>query len=806
MIRDLTRAFRTLRRSPGFTALTVLTLGLGIGATTTLFSVLDSVLWRPLKFAQSERLVSVLEGGSGDNQPTSPACFTAIRDAGSLVDVTATYMWNPVLRGTDRPSEVRGLRTTPGLFDLLRRRAQIGRSFTADLTDAPEEESRVVVLSHGLWQRVFGGDPDILGRQVSLDGVSFNIVGVMPPDFAFPTFWADGAELWAPFLLTPEASRSGSRFLRVFARLDDGASLGEAQAEMDVLAERLRREDPEGNEDLRLHVAPLMEPTVGHARTALWVLFGMVGLVLLIACANVASLFLARAAGRRREIAVRLAMGAGRARLMSELFLAESLLLALLGGAVGLALSAWSLEALVAFGSDDIPRLAEIELDLQGLAFTLVISLLTSVFFGLVPSLALRDSDLRQSLHQSARSVGLPPGDRLRRGLVVAEVTLTVVLLAGAGLLARSFQHLSSFDPGFERRDVLTLQLSLRGTRHAEPERQNAFFESLLEEVGAVPGVLHAGLMNHLPVGDDIWTHAFRISGRGEPVPGETPKATVRVASPGLFETLDIQLLAGRTFSDSDDEDAPRVALINQTLARRYFPGEDPVGQRFRHGRSDSDGPEWTIIGVVHDIQQYKLTDVIRPEIVFPYAQNPLGFWPKASLVVRTATDPAALAATIQDRLWALEPELSISNVRSMEALLTDSIGATGFQTFTLTLFALLGIVLSTVGVYGVMSYLVAWRRSDIGVRMAVGADRSQILHWVLGDGLRLAVWGVVLGLALAWLTGGAMAGLLHGVDPNDALTLVAAAVGLLIVAGAATLLPAYRAARLDPLHCLRQE
>jgi len=596
MLSNLVRAFRTLRRRPGFTALAVLTLGLGVGATTTVFSVLDSVLWRPLPFEDPERLVSVLEGSPGDDLPTSPATYTALEEqAGSLDHVTATFYWTPVLRGADRPREVQGLRTTPGLFELLRSRAAMGRTYRRDLADDPAEEQQVVVLGHGLWQREMGGDPNVLGREISLDGETFTVVAVMPPDFGFPTFWADGAELWAPFVLGPEQRGSHSRFLRVFARLAEGSELSEARAEAALLAERLVQENPEANAGLELTVSPLLEPTVGHARTALWTLFGMVALVLLIACANVASLFLARTVGRRRELAVRQALGAGRLRLLGQL-VTEGLVLAVLGGTLGVMLSAWGLEALVAFGPEDLPRLGELELDLQGLAFALAVSLTAGALFGLLPALTLRGWRLRGALQQGARVGGFPAGDRLRRGLVVAEVALTVALVASAGLLARSFHHLASFDPGFERHGVLTLQLSLVGTRHAEPENQTPFFDALLAEVATVPGVEGAGLINHLPVGDDIWVHTFRISGQPEPAPGETPQATVRVASPGLFDALGIELLAGRPFTEADRGDAPRVALVNQSLVQRYFPDEDPVGQRFRRGRSGDD-PEWTIVG-----------------------------------------------------------------------------------------------------------------------------------------------------------------------------------------------------------------
>ena len=803
MFAELIRSFRILRRDRGFALLTVLVLGLGIGATTALFGVLDSVLWRPLPFDESERLVSVLEGARGENLPTSPAGFVALaEESEALTDVTATFYWTPVLRGAERPTEVQGLATTAGLFDLLRSRALLGRAFESKLAEAPEAEAQVVVLGHSLWQRAFGGDREILGREISLDGEIHTVVAVMPADFAFPTFWAEGAELWAPFRFSPEQRSSGSRFLRVFARLEDGFTLEQARAEASLLAKQIEASDPRDNAGMRLQVSPLLEPTVGDTRTALWVLFGMVGLVLLVACANVASLFFARAVRRRQELAVRRALGAGRARSAVHL-LGESLWLALFGGLLGLAVGAWSLDAIVAFGPEDLPRLAEIEMEPRALLFALAVALGTGLVFGLVPVLAQSRWDLRQALQPVQRSSGDAADDRWRRGLVIVEVALTVVLLAGAGLMMRSFHHLSEFDPGFQREQLLTLKLSLRGTEHEEADAQSGFYRSVLESVGALPGVSSAGLINHLPVGGDIWTHAFYIEGRPEPQPGAEPKATVRVASLDLLATLGIERVAGRSFGPGDHVDAPRVALVNEALAQQYFPGVDVVGQRFRRGR-DADAPEWTIVGVVRDFRQFQLTDEIRPEVIFPYAQNPLRFWPKASLVVRTETDPAALVATVQDALWRLDPDLSIAGVRPMATLLDDTIGESRFQAFALAVFALAALVLSAVGVYAVMSYTVVSRRAEIGIRMAIGAGRRQILSWIVAGGLRLVGIGIAVGLGLSWLARRSMQSLVFGVQTGDLPTLLAAGLVLAVVAIGAILRPAMRAAGVDPMSSLR--
>ncbi|MDA8017577.1 MAG: ABC transporter permease [Thermoanaerobaculia bacterium] len=802
MLRELTRPLRTLRRDRSFTLLVILVLGLGIGSTTTLFSVLDSVLWRPLPFDGSDRLVSVLEGEPGEHAPTSPAVYSSVV-AGSrtLVDVTATYLWNPVLRGTGHPTEVRGLATTAGLFDLLRSRAKLGGTFDAGLERLPESDAQVVVLGHALWQRVFGADPAILGNTISLDGEAHTVVAIMPPDFAFPTFWAEGAELWAPFRLSPEQVGSHSRFLRVFARLRDGTTLDRAQAEMNVLAQRLEAESPRANADLQFQVSPLLESTVGDTRTALWVMFVMVGLVLFVACANVASLFFARALRRKSDFAVRRALGASRARSAAQ-FVGESLWLAVLGGLFGLVLCIWSLDAVVAWGPADLPRLGEIEMEPRAVLYTLGLSLVSGMIFGSVPVFAQGRWHLRESLRPSG-AAGVGTGDRLRKALVVVEVACTVVLLAGAGTMIRSFQHLTQFDPGFDRHNLLTLQLSLRGTDYEEPAAQWRFFDALLQAANAEPGVLNAGLINHLPVGDDIWTHSFRIVGQPEPAPSETPSATLRVASAELFETLGIELIAGRGFEASDHAHAPRVAMVNDTLAQQYFPGTEAVGQRFRQGSSDE---EWTVIGVVHDFRQFRLTDDVRPEMIFPYTQSPLGSWPKSSLVVRTDLDPMALAPALQDRLWRLAPELSISNVRSMASLLDGTVAESRFQALALTIFATVALILSAVGLYGVMSYLVAWRGPDIGVRMAVGADRRDILRWIFADGLGLVGVGLTLGLGAAWTARRALESLVHGVEAADWVTLTGSGLVLMVVAFVAIGRPALRAARLDPVTCLRGE
>ncbi|MEM7354439.1 MAG: ABC transporter permease [Acidobacteriota bacterium] len=799
LIRDIRYAVRSLLRAPGFTVVAVLTLALGIGANTAIFSVFNGVLLRPLDYPQSDHLVAVFDGY---RSPTSPANFLDLREQSERVEQwTAAHPWSPVLRGEERPEQLQALKATPSLFDLLGVDAALGRTFRPSVDAANEQ---VAVLGHALWQRRFGSDPEIVGRALSLDGADYVVIGVMPAGFEFPPFWATGAELWVPLVFTPEQQEDRQAgFLRLFGRLVPGADLHAARSEIKSLAGRLASAYPEVNEGLELTVEALMEPVVGGVRSALGVLLGTVGFVLLIACANVANLFMVRASARRGEIAIRSALGAGRANVLRQL-LTESLVLALVAGGLGLLLGLWGLEALVALAPENVPRLAEISFDGRVFAFSLMIALLTGGLFGLFPALSVLRSDLRDALREGSRQVAERRGGGARRALVVAEISLSLILLVGAALMLQSLARLWTLDPGFRTANVLTMDLSLAGSEHEPAERQGPFFDQLVAEVGALPGVTGVGLINHLPIGGDIWRLPFQIEGRPAPSPSESPRATVRTISPTLLATMDIPVLTGRGFDQRDRADSQPVVLVSQSLAERYWGQEPVVGQRIRSG---GDEAEWlTIVGVVGDVRQWELSEDITPGLYRPYSQNPFAWFTQTSLVMQTAAEPAALVSTVANRIWELEPNVPIAQIRTMNEILAGAVWRQRFNASLLALFAGLALVLAAVGIYGVMSFSVLRRRSEIGVRMALGAGRRQILQWVVGQGLWITACGLVVGLLGAAALSRFLGSLLFEVPVTDPRTFVAVSVLLAFVALVACYLPARRASRLDPLSSLRSE
>ncbi len=801
MTQDLRFAVRSLLRAPGFTAVAMLTLALGIGANTAIFSVVNAVLLRPLTYEDPDRLVAIFED---ERSPTSPGNFLAWKEESRHFEtMTAAHPWSPVLRGWDRPDQLQGLKATPALFDLLGAAAERGRTF---LETQSLDEDRVVVLGHELWQRRFGGDVDLVGRTLSLDGEDYTVIGIMPPGFAFPPFWATEAELWVPLTFDAETRHDhGSRFLRVFARLRQGSDLEQGRAEIETLTRRLVAAHPEANDGMTVRVESLREPVVSDIRGALVVLLGAVALVLAIACANVANLFLVRSSARRREIAVRAALGAGRASLVRQL-LTESTVLALAAGGLGLLLGLWGVEALVTLGPENVPRLAEINLDLRVFLFTLATSLVTGAVFGLFPVANVLRWDLNDSLRQGSRQLGGRRSGRLRSALVVAEIALALMLLAGAGLLLQSLARLVTLDPGFRSDKVLTLGLSLAGSAHAPAERQNPFFEQLLDEVRAVPGVEGAAMINHLPIGGDIWGVNFQIEGQLAPSLSESPKGTLRTVSPGFFAAMDVPLLAGRVFDSRDREDSQPVVIVSQALAERYWGGDSPVGRRIRRGGPDSEQAWMTVAGVVGDVRQWQLADEVQPGLYFPYRQNPVSWYDSTTLVVNTPGEPKAVRGALEERIWRLAPEVPLSNVRTMAEILSRAVWRQRFNASLLALFAALALALAAIGIYGVMSYAVSRRRSEIGVRMALGAGRRQILRLIVRQGMGLTVLGVAIGLAGALALARFLGSLLFGVGAHDLPTFLAVSAVLALVAFLASYLPALRASRLDPLVSLRDE
>jgi len=813
---DLRYGARMLMKSPNFTLIAVLTLGLGIGANTAIFSVVNGVLLRPLAYHEPEQIVTLLNYGRG---PVSPANFLDFRSGSqSFTQMAAAEAWGATLAGADRAESIGGLRMGEGLFDLLGEQPLLGRTLQSE--DYQSGKDHVLVLSHKLWQRAFGGDPNIIGRHITLSGESYAVVGVMPPQFQFPPFWSTRAEMWAPLDLRPRATARGGNSLRVFARLKPGVALPQAQAEIDAMNKRLAMAYPEANAGLNIRVDPLNEKVVGNVRRALLVLSGAVGFVLLIACANVACLLLARAAARQTETAVRVALGASRWRIIRQL-LTENLLLGLGGAAVGILFAVWGVDwltTLLAGNSSSftvrLPRLGEIKIDGAALGFTLAVSLLTSLLFGLVPALAASKPDLHQTLKESGR--GAAGGRRrLRETLVVAELALALVTLIGAGLLMNSFLKLQGVDPGFNPRNALAMTVSLAGASQYVGPAREAFYRQVTDRLAALPGVESASAINHLPLAGDLWTRALTIEGRPLPPPGEGIEVAFRVSRPDYFRTMGIPLRAGRDFTERDAPDAPGAIIINETLARRYWPTEDPIGKRVTldDPRDNSRAPQWrTVVGVAKDVKQDSWLNAPSNEIYLPFQQS-RDFYAGTSrqfapmtIVVRTTVEPQSLAAAAQETVRSLDRNLPVSNVVTMEQVITDTLWQQRFNLQLIGIFAVLALTLAAVGLYGVMSHAVAQRAREVGLRMALGAQRRDVLKLVVGQGMKLALFGVALGLLASVALTRLMEKLLFEVSATDFSTYAVIAGLLTLIALVACWIPARRATKVDPMVALRCE
>jgi len=818
-VQDIRYAFRTLRDRPGFTIVAVITLALGIGANSAIFSVVSAVLLRPLPYVEPDRLVVALYGNErSSSNPVSPLDYRDWTEQTTVFEETAAAsLWGPNMTGRDQPEQIRGLQATGNLFGMLGVNAALGRTFTVD--DDKADAERVVVLSDQLWKRRFGSDPSIIGQTLTLDGQSHTVVGVMPASFQFPFFWATRVEMWTPLRLNNIINRAGAgfgrnaRFLRVFARLKSDATVAQAQAEMDAITTRLAEQYPDSNMGLRAVVAPLHERITGQYRSTLLVLLGAVGFVLLIACTNVANLLLARASARGREIAVRLALGATRLRLVRQL-LTESVMLAFAGGLAGLALAYWSVRALVAgLPADALPRQQGIGVDAGVFAFTLLLCLMTGIVFGLAPAIQASKTDLNESLKAGGKnSAGDSRGRALRSSLVVAELALALMLLAGAGLMTRSFIRLQSINPGFDPQNLLTMTISVSGTGHSPSERRAEFFRQALERVETLPGVRSASFINHLPLGGDRWGTFFTVEGRSAPPPGQTPGTAFRVSYPNYLETMRIPLLAGRDFNERDTLDAPGVIIINESIAREFFPGEDPLGKQVKLGDWESQASWLTVVGVVGEVKQEEWAEEGRNEIYIPYLQarayliGPQPHQQYLTLVVRTDSDPTSLAASIRREVWAIEPNAPISSVATMGEVISNEVWQPRLSMSLLGGFAVVALMLAAIGIYGVMSYSVTRRTQEIGVRMALGADSSDILKLVVRQGMTLAIAGLGIGLAASLALSRLLAGLLYQISPTDPATFAVVAMALALVAFISCYLPARRAAKVDPQVALRYE
>ncbi|HXQ70159.1 MAG TPA: ABC transporter permease [Pyrinomonadaceae bacterium] len=798
MLNDLRYAFRMMVKHRLFTCVAVLALGLGIGANTAIFSVINAVMLRPLPYGNPDQLVTVLHDGS---KPLAPAnYFDLATQNTSFAGIAAAQWWEPNLTGHEQPEHLRGLQLTAQMFQVLGVSPVLGRTFNAD-EDQPGRE-RVVVLSHRLWQRRFGGDAGIIGQQVTFDGESYTIVGVMPADFQFAPFWATKAELWSPLNLAARANDRGGQSLRVFARLKPDVTRAMAQAEVATIFHRLEQEHPETNKGLAIAVEPLHEQVVGKARPALLILFGAVSFVLLIACANVANLMMARATSRQKEIALRTALGANSARIARQL-LTESVVIALIGGAFGLLLSIAGMRALLALGPGTLPRLETIGLDLPTLAVTFGLSIFTGLLFGLAPILQTRKWNWYESLKESTRGSSAGRSRvNARRLLVITEVALALMLLVGGGLMVRSFAHLRAVDPGFNPDHLLTMTISLAGSAQNTAPKRVAFFNELLQRVDSVPGVQSASAINHLPLGGDVWTVSYLVEGRPAPAPGEKQAAVYRVIRPDYFRTMGATLLKGRDFTAHDNDTSPQVVIVNESFAKRHWPNEDPLGKRIRVSQDDYVLRE--IVGVVKALKQDQWTSDPNLEMYLPHLQEPA---PRAlALVVRSSGDPIALVGAIENQVWPIDKNLPVAEIRTMQEVIAGSIEQHRFNLFLLGLFAFVALVLALVGIYGVMSESVNARTHEIGIRMALGARAADVLRMVVGQGMTLATIGIVIGLFGAfWLTR-FMATLLYEVSPTDSVTFLLIPLVVALVVLCACLIPARRATKVDPLVALRNE
>ena len=799
---DVRYGLRLLRRSPGFAAVAIVTLALGIGASTAILSVVDAILLRPLAYRDPGRLVVILHNEGG---PIAPANFLDWKaQSRSFDNMGAAEYWTPNLTGGGTPEKTWAIRMTADVLPVLGVKPALGRWFLESETRGGAD--RVVVLGHAIWKNRFGADPGILGQPILLDGEPYTVVGVMPPSFRFAPFWATQAQLWAPLDLSPRATNRTGSSLRVFARLKDGVSLDAARRDIAAVTARLEREFPGTNRGM--NVIPLLEKVVGDVRPALLVLLAAVGLLLLIACANVANMLLARASVRQREVALRAALGASRARTIRQL-LTESLVLALAGGAAGAALGAWALKLLVALAPPGIPRIESVHLDLRILLLAFVVSLVSAAAFGLAPALQTSGAPLQGALKEGGSAGAGREGGRLRRVFVAAEVAIAIVLLIGGGLMIRTFLALKAIDPGWNPDGVITLEVSVAGTRSAAPEKRPALYREVLERLAAVPGVSAAGAINHIPVAGDVWGFPYTVEGRPKPLPGDAPVAVYRAVLPGYFGAMRLPILRGRDVAWSDDAVAPGVVLVNEILAAKQWPGEDPLGRRIM-----LDDEHWlTVIGVVRNAVQSEWSSKPMDEVYLAALQTPELMRSPHSMsayltfALRTAAgDPAALAPSLRAAIRSIDPALPVSEIHTMREIVAGVNGRARFQTLLLAAFAGAAALLAAIGIYGVMSYAVSRRTREIGVRMALGAEPRSVLRLVVGQGMGVALAGAAVGLVAALLLTRMMAGVLYGVRPTDPVTYLSVAAVVLAIALAASWIPARRAARIDPIKALRAE
>ena len=790
-----------LVKAPAFTSLVIAILGLGIGVNTAIFSIVYSVALKPLPFSEPSRLISI-DGVRDQNSDATLAYpdFDDFRQQATTIERMAGYSTGAItLTGSGEADGLEALFVTPEFFAVLGAKPLAGRLFEPG--DNVKGAAPVAILSEPLWRRRFAADPAAVGRPMTLDGTGFTIVGVMPGTFEFP-YQTDRTEIWLPMIAEPFVASlmdgRGASFMYAIGRLRPGVTPAQAGSELSAIAGRLAQQYPTTNAGRDVRALPLREQVVNDYRSGLILLLGAVGVVLLIACANVANLLLARGAARQKEIAIRIALGAGRGRLIRQL-LVEALVLSIAAGCAGVILALWGVAALGAATPLEIPRLHAARIDLAVLAFTTLTSMATGIIFGIAPALQLSRSDHGEALNDASRGSSGTGSARTGRVLVVAEIALSLVLLSGAGLMVRSFISLQQVEPGFVPQHAVTMQLMLPGSRYPDAAAQIGFYRRLAESAASAPGVLSAAVATTLPMSGSNLGAGFTVDGRPLNNPAERPTAAGFAISPDYFTTMGIQLLRGRAFTARDDADAAPVAIINETMAKRFWPDEDPLGKRLTSYRNVSR----EIVGIVSDVKNRDLSEAAGPQLYTPFPQTP---WPFLAVVARTTAEPAALGGTLRSAVAAVDPDLAAGDVRTIDDYLAQAVATPRFNATLIAGFAALALFLAGCGLYGVMSYSVAQRRREIGIRMALGAQPADVRGMVVGQALRMGATGLAIGVFGALGAARLLGGLLFNVSPSDPPTFTAVCAMLLAVVLVAAYFPARLATRVDPIAALRAE
>ncbi|HXU35020.1 MAG TPA: ABC transporter permease [Blastocatellia bacterium] len=820
ILQHIRYSVRSLIKTPAFTAVAIVVLALAIGANTAIFTVVNAVLIRALPYPNSDRLVMLWETNPRfqigiDTLPVTPGTFMDWREQSSVFEhISALGAGRLNLSGSGEPERISGATVSANFFRLMGIEPKLGRAFQDD--EEKPGATKVAVISHALWQRRFGGAEDIVGKPMTLDGESYTVIGVAPEGFQFPRARelpyfvgvSSATELWRPMIQSEDfiSKKRANHQMTVIAKLKPGVTREQAQAEMTAIASRLEQAYPE-NQGIGAKVVPLSEQVVGNSRIALLVLMGAVGLVLLIACANVANLMLTRASGRRKEIAIRIALGASRRDVIRQL-MSEALLLSLASAVAGTLLSLWGVKAMLALTGKNLPRLNEVTVDPTVLGFTVAIALLTSLFFGLTPALQASKINLVQTLKDGSRGQSGGRGaNRVRGALVVAEVALSLVLLIGAALMIKSLAQLLEVDPGFKTDRALTMNIALLGSKYPSANQQIGFFDEVRRRVEVLPGIESVGLISSAPLSGGVYAGGFSIEGRGPRSANEDLSADRRMISPEYFNALQIALIKGRYFTERDNQASTGVAIVSDSWARRFVPDDDPIGKRIKLGGRDSTRPWLSIVGIAGDVRDTALESDARPCVYLPYSQFPAS---SMSLVVRTAVDSRAesktLVPAIRSEVWAIDKDQPVTDVKTMDEYVSDSVSPRRANALLLAVFAALALALASIGVYGVMAYSVAQRVREIGIRMALGAQRSDVVRLIVGSAMTLVFAGVGIGLASALALSRVLSSLLYGVSATDPMTFAFVSVLLVCLAWFASYIPARRATKVDPMIALRHE